>query len=86
MKRSRCVCGKVKSKFLHRCKACMDKAHEINTRRAQEVWSGGKCPDCGSGLRRNNALAGWVQCEQYGAENFRARANDPSCNFQCFTQ
>lgn len=45
----------------------------------------GICPCCGSGLRRNLALNGWWQCEQYGAENFRARPADPACSWQGFT-
>ena len=46
----------------------------------------GKCPQCGSKLRRNLALTGWWQCEQYGAEGFRKDASKPSCSFQCFTE
>ena len=50
------------------------------------VIASGKCPDCGSALRRNLSLAGWYQCEQYGAETHRARASDPTCNWQGFTE
>lgn len=46
----------------------------------------GTCPQCGSALRRNLALAGWYQCEQYGAEGFRARSHEPQCSWQGFTQ
>ena len=45
----------------------------------------GSCPSCGSGLRRNLALAGWWQCEQYGAESFRKDATKPACSWQGFT-
>lgn len=45
----------------------------------------GICPLCGSGLRRNLALTGWWQCEQYGAPGFRARSHDPACSWQGFT-
>jgi hypothetical protein len=44
------------------------------------------CPICGGLLRRNLALAGWWQCQQYGAEGFRADASKPSCSWQGFTE
>lgn len=50
-----------------------------------QVVAGGRCPRCGSGLRRNRSLSGWWQCEQYGAETFRARAADAACLWQGFT-
>jgi len=53
---------------------------------ARGVVATGKCPTCGAGLRRNLALSGWWQCEQYGAEGFRKDASKPSCLFQCFTE
>ncbi len=53
---------------------------------AQAIVATGKCPTCGSGLRRNNSMTGWWQCEQYGAEGFRARPNAPSCSWQDFTE
>ena len=46
----------------------------------------GRCPCCGSGLRRNLALSGWWQCEQYGAEGFRKDSSRPACNWQGFTE
>ena len=48
----------------------------------------GKCPDCGSPLYRNNALAGWFQCACYPCEDFRKPEYKgmPSCGFQCFTE
>lgn len=52
---------------------------------ADRIVAGHKCPRCGSGLRRNSALAGWWQCEQYGSGHFRARPQDKECDFQCFT-
>ena len=52
---------------------------------AQAIVSTGRCPDCGSALKRNSSLHGWWQCEQSGAPTFMARPNDPSCSFQCFT-
>ena len=50
-----------------------------------EIVRGGKCPQCGAGFRRNLAMNGWYQCEQYGAEGFRKDSSKPSCSFQCFT-
>lgn len=52
---------------------------------AQAVVQSGKCPCCGSKVKRNLAIAGWWQCEQYGAPGFRARDNEPSCSWQGFT-
>jgi hypothetical protein len=52
---------------------------------AVAVVSSGKCPKCGGGLRRNLALTGWYQCEQYGTEGFRKDDTRPACSFQCFT-
>lgn len=53
---------------------------------ARGVVATGKCPTCGSKLRRNLSLAGWWQCEQSGAPTFRARPNDPPCGWQTFTE
>jgi uncharacterized protein (DUF983 family) len=60
---------------------------EINKRTAEAIAivQTGRCPQCGSGLRRNLALTGWYQCSQYGAVGFRADDSKPSCSFQCFT-
>jgi hypothetical protein len=55
---------------------------------ARRIVAAGKCPECGSGLRRNLALAGWWQCACYGRDDFRAPEyrGKPDCNFQCFTE
>lgn len=50
------------------------------------VVASGRCPICGSSVRRNSALAGWWQCEQYGAPGFRARPADPACDWQGFSE
>lgn len=50
------------------------------------IVQGGKCPECGSALRRNTSMSGWWQCEQIGAPSFRARPSDPHCSFQGFTE
>ena len=51
----------------------------------QRVVASGQCPRCGRGLRRNLALAGWWQCEQYGAEGFRKDPAAAPCGWQGFT-
>lgn len=53
---------------------------------ARRIVSGGKCPQCGAGLRRNLSITGWWQCAQYGAAGFRADSSKPSCSFQTFTE
>lgn len=58
---------------------------EAARQQAQVIVATGRCPQCGRGLRRNSSLAGWFQCEQFGAIGFRADSSLPSCDFQCFT-
>lgn len=53
--------------------------------RTVEIVKTGKCPTCGCGLRRNLALTGWWQCEQFGAEGFRKDSAQPACGWQGFT-
>jgi hypothetical protein len=53
---------------------------------AVRIVSSGCCPQCGAGIRRNLALAGWYQCQQYGAPGFRQDSSKPSCSFQTFTE
>ncbi len=50
------------------------------------IVASGKCPYCGSGLRRNLALTGWWTCEQRGAMGFRKDDNRPECSWQGFTE
>lgn len=52
----------------------------------QRIVATGHCPRCGSGLRRNLALAGWWQCEQFGADGFRKDSSKPACHWQGFTE
>jgi len=78
--------------------AAQKRAETIRARRAQQARmqapidavkaavATGKCPDCGRAIKRNNALAGWYQCTQFGAEGFRADASQPACNWQGFTE
>lgn len=49
------------------------------------IVESGVCPYCGAGLRRNLALTGWWQCEQFGAVGFRKHAELPQCSWQGFT-
>lgn len=53
---------------------------------ARAIVATGKCPRCGRPLRRNSSMAGWWQCSQLGAVGFRADPNQPSCDWQTFTQ
>jgi len=80
------ICGKRRSRFAQWCRACtkqkLDEAHK----EAQAIVATGKCPRCGKGLKRNLALPGWWQCEQYGAPRFRADPEGPECSFQIFTE
>ena len=78
--RNRCACGKVISRYVHTCSACDEKRRQAN----REIVAKGVCPDCGRGLKRNLALTGWWQCEQFGAVGFRKDSESPSCNFQTF--
>jgi hypothetical protein len=66
-------------------KAAAKAKNEKRIAEAVAIVKTGKCPDCGCGLRRNLALTGWWQCEQYGAPGFRKDASKPSCSFQIFT-
>lgn len=50
------------------------------------IVASGKCPCCGSGIRRNLAITGWYQCEQYGAEGFRKDSSKAPCSWQGFTE
>ena len=83
--RSRCECGRVKSKHASDCRKCSDARRAKAQAEAQATVATGCCPQCGAGLRRNLALTGWWQCEQFGAEGFRKDSSKPACSFQTFT-
>lgn len=51
----------------------------------EAVVATGKCPRCGSPLRRNLSMSGWWQCEQLGAPSYRARPDEDECGWQGFT-
>lgn len=53
---------------------------------ARALVAAGRCPQCGSALRRNLSMTGWWQCEQYGTVAFRARPAEPPCSWQTFTE
>lgn len=57
-------------------------------RKAAAIVTSGTCPDCGTKLIRNSALAGWYQCGAYAAESHRKPefAGLPKCHFQTFTE
>jgi hypothetical protein len=65
-------------------KAQRDRLEQIRAE-VLAIVSRGFCPDCGSELRRNLALTGWWQCEQFGAVTHRARPLEPQCSWQGFT-
>lgn len=82
---SRCKCGRPKGKYANLCTRCDRERREAYLKEARAVVATGRCPDCGSPLRRNLALKGWWQCSQYGADGFRADSTKPACNFQTMT-
>jgi len=83
--RSKCECGRTKTRYAHRCSKCQAAHDAARIAEAKAIVSTGVCPDCGARLRRNLSLTGWWQCSQLGADGFRADSTKPSCNFQTFT-
>jgi hypothetical protein len=79
---SRCECGRVKSQYANICNKCGAEKTAARNAEYRAILANGSCPKCGSALRRNLSISGWWQCEQLGAENFRARPSEPSCSFQ----
>lgn len=80
-----CQCGRRISRYSNRCRGC-NKLHLADIHReVQSIVSTGRCPLCGSRLRRNLALAGWWQCSQFGAVGFRQDDRKPDCSWQGFT-
>jgi ribosomal protein L37AE/L43A len=65
-------------------------ASDARIRAAQEatraIVATGKCPECGSKLRRNLSMTGWWQCAQFGSDGFRADDAKPACGWQGFTE
>lgn len=50
------------------------------------IVKSGKCPQCGGPLRRNNSMAGWWQCGQFGNPEYRLNPAEPDCTWQGFTE
>ena len=86
MERSRCKCGRVKSKFAGMCHKCHNEFMDASCAASQKIVDKGECPQCGGPLRSNAAILGWWQCAQYGEPGFRLYPDKPSCNWQGFTQ
>lgn len=84
----RCECGKRRSRWSQRCRACTQTAIDRARTETRKVVETGQCPRCGTGLVRNLALAGWWQCGGYASEGFRRPGfeNVPSCSWQGFTE
>jgi hypothetical protein len=53
---------------------------------ARAVVATGKCPQCGGGIHRNLSLAGWWQCNRFGADTHRVDKTGPKCEWQDFTE
>ena len=79
---SKCECGRRKSQYLNECNRCRAEKARAHNAECEAVLATGKCPRCGSALKRNLSITGWWQCEQYGAVTHRARPQDPQCSYQ----
>lgn len=76
-----------RTRAMYRADAVASSAHIKEIHAANKaIVATGQCPTCGRKLKRNLSIAGWWQCEQLGAENFRKHPELPSCNYQCFTE
>jgi len=67
-------------------KAKIAAERQARNERECAIVRGGNCPQCGAGIRRNLALTGWFQCQQYGAVGFRKDSTKPSCSWQTFIE
>jgi hypothetical protein len=52
--------------------------------RVRAIVAALRCPQCGGGIKRNNTISGWWQCEQFGAETHRKDPSRPACSWQDF--
>jgi len=52
---------------------------------ARLIVATGKCPRCGSPLKRNLSITGWWQCGQLGEPSFRTNPKGPECTWECMT-
>lgn len=78
-------CGKRCKKYVGYCNSCYMKKRQIEIEQAIKIVNTNCCPQCGSKIRRNLALSGWYQCEQFGADGFRKDSSLPECSWQTFT-
>jgi hypothetical protein len=53
--------------------------------KTQEIVDSRECPLCKGPLRYNSAIAGWWQCAQFGAPQFRMDKDRPACSWQGMT-
>jgi len=86
MKRNRCKCGKVISKWDTECDACYEARRNERLAEAKAIAKTGKCPECGRNLVFCRYVLGHVMCEQYGGESHRANPDEPPCDFHCYTR
>jgi len=81
-----CDCGRRMSQYARECRKCATERSARLHAEVSAIVASGHCPQCGSGLRHNLSIAGWWQCEQYGADSHRARPDEPQCSWQGFTE
>ena len=69
-------------------RAASRELRERQLEKAKQIVATGQCPQCGTRLVHNSALAGWWQCGAYACEAMRKPEFKglPSCSFQIFTQ
>ena len=86
--KARCACGRTMSKYSTTCNACHKAKLDAIHTEALAIVATGKCPQCGSPLKRNSSISGWWQCCCYGSVPMRAPEHRhlPACGFQCFTE
>jgi hypothetical protein len=77
--------------FVSQFKSYRAASRELRERRlqnAKQIVATGQCPQCGTRLVHNSAMAGWWQCGAYACEAMRKPEFKglPSCSFQIFTQ
>ena len=61
-------------------------AQQARYREVAAIVATGRCPQCGSQVKRNLALTGWWQCSQFGSDGFRADSSKPQCSWQGFAE
>lgn len=85
---NRCACGARISKYATVCNACHRARLDAIHAEAAAIVATGVCPDCGTPLVRNSAIAGWWQCGAYACESHRRPEYRglPKCSFQIFTE